>query len=90
MTKNVEVVVIDLFTCSKHKVSPDTYREKLKESALFREADIQVDAHTNSSLGGDYSRSGAVMRITFEGAPGDQDALHDAARDIFNQLKVSG
>lgn len=85
MRKNFKIVV-DSFTCGKHKISPETYREKLNESIDFREADILLE-HTNENLGGDFSRNAAIVRISYEGNPSDQDSMFDAARKIFDELK---
>lgn len=79
-------ITVDTYTCRIYNVSPNSYQEKLKDSAVFSGADIVLDS-SNESLAGDYSTQGAIMLIANEGPLVDHGTIIKTARQIFDELK---
>jgi hypothetical protein len=81
------VVLLDHYTCQKNGVPFDEYVARLATALDEYDAKILRD-RTTESVGGDFSRTWAVSRVTVEGSVQEQEAVFEAARQIFLALKT--
>lgn len=80
------IVLVDYFTCQKNGVSFDDYVKRLAAEFKDHETKVMRDP-TSESTGGDYSRTWAVSRLSFEGTPEEQKEIFETVRQIFVELK---
>lgn len=80
------VVLLDHYTCRKNGVPFDEYVARLTRALDGYDTKVIRDP-TTESLGGDFSRTWAVSRVTVEGTVQEQEAIFEAARQVFQALK---
>ena len=85
--KNELVVLLDYYTCQKNGVPFDEYVARLVAVLDTYNTKVLRDP-TTESLGGDFSRTWAVSRVTIEGTEQEQEAIFEAARHAFLALKT--
>lgn len=84
--KNELVVLLDYYTCQRNGVPFDEYVARLTTALDAYDTRVMRDP-TTESLGGDFSSTWAVSRVTVEGSVQEQDAIFEAAREAFQALK---